>query len=58
MDENKPLSKQNNIPFDHNRTNPITLFTVKSTSKLRPFPHFRYSIVIPRLLPRANMAQF
>ena len=27
---------------------PITPFTLKSTSKLRSFLHFRYSIVIPR----------
>ena len=29
-------------------------FTPKSTSKLRLFLHFRYSIVIPCFIPRAN----
>ena len=30
---------------------PMTLFTLKSTSKLRFFLHFRYSIVISRFIP-------
>ena len=32
-------------------------FTPKSTSKLRSALHFRYSIVIPRFIHRANTAQ-
>ena len=32
-------------------------FTQKSTSKLRSALHFRYSIVTPRFIPRANTAQ-
>ena len=31
--------------------------TLKSTSKLRFALHFRYSIVIPRFIPRANTDQ-
>ena len=58
MDENEPLSELNNIPFGHNCTNPITPFTLKSTSKLSSFLHFRYSIVIPRFISPTNMAQF
>ena len=34
---------------------PMAPFTPKSTSKLRSALHFRYSIVIPRFIPRANM---
>ena len=30
---------------------PMTLFTLKSTSKLRSFLHLRYSIVIQRFIP-------
>ena len=36
----------------------MTSFTLKSTSKLRSFRHFRYSIVIPRFIPHANKSQF
>ena len=36
---------------------PMAPFTPKSTSKLRSALHFRYSIVIPRIIPRANTAQ-
>ena len=36
---------------------PMAPFTPKSTSKLRPAVHFRYSIVIPRFVPRDNTAQ-
>ena len=53
MDENEPLSELNNNPFGHNRTDPITPFTLKLTSKLNSFLHFRYSIVIPRFIPPA-----
>ena len=35
----------------------MTSFTLKSTSKLRSFLHFKYSIVIPRFIPHANKAQ-
>ena len=47
----------NKITF-HLVTNvPMTSFTLTSTSKFRSFPHFRYSIVIPRFIPHANKAQ-
>ena len=36
---------------------PMAPFITKSTSKLRSALHFRYSIVIPRFIPRANTAQ-
>ena len=36
---------------------PMAPFTPKSTSKLRSALHFRYSIVIPRFISRANTAQ-
>ena len=36
---------------------PMTPFTPKLTSKLRSALHIRYSIVIPRFIPRANTAQ-
>ena len=32
---------------------PTVLFTPKSSSKLRSARHYRYSIVIPRFIPRA-----
>ena len=38
-------------------TAPMAPFTPKSTSKLRSALHFRYSIVIPRFISRANTAQ-
>ena len=50
MDENKPLSIITIVP--------MTSFTLKSTSKLRFFLHFRYSIAIPSFIPHANKAQF
>ena len=34
---------------------PMTSFTLKSTSKLRSFLHFRYSIVISRFTPHVNI---
>ena len=36
---------------------PMAPFTPKSTSKLKSALHFRYSIVIPRFISRANTAQ-
>ena len=36
---------------------PMASFTPKPTSKLRSALHFRYLIVIPRFVPRANTAQ-
>ena len=36
---------------------PMAPFTPKSTSKLRSALHFSYSIVIPRIILRANTAQ-
>ena len=36
---------------------PMSLFTPKSTSKLRSALHFRYSIFIPPFYPQANTAQ-
>ena len=51
----------NKITFHLVTIVPIASFTLKSTSKLRSFPHFtkvfRYSIVIPRFIPHANKAQ-
>ena len=47
----------NKITFHLVTVVPMTLFTLKSTSKLRSFLHFRYSIVTPRFLPHANKAQ-
>ena len=45
--------------ISHSVTNvPMTLFTLKSTSKLRYFLHFRYSIVIPRFIPHAIRLNF
>ena len=38
----------NKITFHLVTIVPMTSFTLKSTSKLRSFLHFRYSIVIPR----------
>ena len=50
MDEKDTLSEYNKIPLGHNR--PMAPFTPKSTAL-----HFRYSIVIPRFIPRSNTAQ-
>ena len=36
---------------------PMAPFNTKSTLKLRSALHFRYSIVIPRFIPRASTAQ-
>ena len=55
MDENDSLSEYIKIPIGHNRTNGA--FTPKSTSKLRSALPFRYSIVIPPFIARANTAQ-
>ena len=55
MDENDSLSEYNKIHLV--TIVPIASFTPKSTSKLRSAPHFRYSIVIPRFISRANTAQ-
>ena len=58
IDENDPLSELNKIPLRSQITIvPMALFTSKSTSKLRSTELFRYSIVIPRFIPRANTAQ-
>ena len=55
MDEIDPLSESNRIPLV--TIVPIAPFTPKSSSKLRSALHFRYSIVIPRFIPRAITAQ-
>ena len=47
----------NKITFHSVTIIPMTSFTLKSTTKLRSFLHFRYSIVIPRFIPHANKAQ-
>ena len=47
----------NEITFHSVAIVPMTSFTLKSTSKLRSFLHFRHSIVIPRFIPHANKAQ-
>ena len=44
----------NKITFHSVTIVPMTSFTLKSTSKLRSFLHFRCSIVIPRFIPHAN----
>ena len=54
MDEKDPLFEYNKIPLGHNRTNGAVY---SKTSKLRFALHFRYSIVTPLLISRANMAQ-
>ena len=54
MDENKPLSEQNNIPFGHNRTNEVIYSEINF--KVKSFLHFNL-IVIPRFIPHANKAQ-
>ena len=36
---------------------PMALFTPKLTSKLRSALHSKYSIVIPRIISRANSTQ-
>ena len=55
MDENDLLSEYNKIPLV--TIAPMAPFTLKSTSKLRSVLHFRYSIVIPHFISRANTAQ-
>ena len=47
----------NKITFHLVTIVPMTSFTLKSTSKLRSFLHFRYSIVIARFIPHASKAQ-
>ena len=47
----------NKITFYLDTDVPMTSFTLKSTSQLRSFLHFRYSIVIPRFIPHADKAQ-
>ena len=47
----------NKIAFHSVTIVPMTSFILKSTSKLRSFLHFRYSIVIPRFIPHANKAK-
>ena len=47
----------NNITFHLVTVVPMLSFSLKLTSKLRSFLHFRYSIVIPRFIPHANKAQ-
>ena len=46
----------NKITFHSVTIVPMTSFTLKSTSKLRSFLHFKYSIVISRFIPHANKA--
>ena len=48
----------NKITFHLVTVVPMTSFTLKSTSKLRSFLHFRYSIVIPRFIPHANRLNY
>ena len=56
MYENDPLSELNNIPHLVPIA-PMAPFTPKSASKLRSALPFRYSIVTPRFISRANTAQ-
>ena len=46
----------NKVTFHSVTIAPMKSFTLKSTTKLRSFLHFRYSIVIPRFIPHANKA--
>ena len=48
----------NKLTFHSVTIVPMTSFTLKSTSKLRSFLHFRCSIVIPRFIPHANKANY
>ena len=59
MDENNPLSRSIRMKLRSHLVTivPMAPFTPKSTSKLRSALHFRYSTVIPRFIPCANMAQ-
>ena len=52
MGENNPLSGKMRSHLV--AIVPMTPFTSISTSKLRSALHFRYSIVIPCFIPRAN----
>ena len=53
----KMIHSPNKIRFHLVTIVPMALFIPKSTSKLRSALHFRYSIVIPRFIPRTNTAQ-
>ena len=55
MHDNYPLS-ETKIRSHLVTIVPMALLTPKSASKLRSALHFRYSIVIPRFIPRANIA--
>ena len=55
MDENDPYP--NKIRSRMVTIAPMAPFTPKSTSKLRSVLHFRHSMVIPRFISRAKMAQ-
>ena len=58
MYENDSLTEHDKIPLGYKLTIvPMAPFTPKSTSTLRSALHFRYSIVIPRFISRANSAQ-
>ena len=53
----KTIHYPNNIRSQLVTIAPMAPFTPKSTAKLRSALHFRYSIVIPRFISRANTAQ-
>ena len=55
----KAIHYQNTLRSHLVTTVPMAPFrpTPKPTSKLRSALHFRYSIVIPRFIPRANTVQ-
>ena len=53
----KTIHYPNKIRFNLVTIAPMAPFTLKLTSKLRSALHFRYSIVIPRVISRANGAQ-
>ena len=53
----KTIHYLNKIRFHLVTIAPMAPMTPKSTSKLRSALHVRYSIVIPRFIPRAKTAQ-
>ena len=55
MGENDPLPNKRSSHLV--KIVPMAPYTPKSTLKLRSALHFRYSIVIPRFIPRDNTAQ-
>ena len=57
MDENDSLSAYNKIPLGHNRTNSTVYSKIYLKVEICSVMYFRNSIVISRLISRANTAQ-